>query len=387
MLKRIFAAVVLSGVFFAGCSDSLTDERTAAETSAVTSEIAYREGFPTITPANELYDVYPVKIIYAGEKNPTIKADTETIIEELYNSEGQKIADFHAVYPVINELDRSVRIKINGEIKNYIDGILNSAQEDINTRGLDENGEVTGSFREFYENDSDCLFIGFHGDSAGKNFFCVNFDYIPMIAGTAPGHIYPTPMIFDLRNGERVNFENFISDKDGFAKAMETAFLQYAAMEDQDLSPDKYAGAVNGNDIIHEYFLPLVFGTDDKENYLIANNSVYERIAVRDGCIGFYFTLEDTGIGRSDTETYFAGVPLEEAIPYLNDEGKALLDGYRSAESEPANIVEYKGEKYFDTVKYIPDVVDTDNITYADMEFISLFNDADEYFLKKYGMK
>lgn len=386
MLK--ITAAVIAVLALAGCSADVPDEmeRVSETTALAVEKNTENEEFPKVTPANELYDVYPVRIIPPQNGVKKINAETENIQEELYNSEGVLIGVFHANYPVISGYSEEVCERINAEIKGYVDGVLEAARQGTEMRGIEKGGGMSEEAREFYENDSDKPTILFYDDSAGDNFFCMNFVYMPNTAGTAPDHVYSAPMIFDLRTGERVDFENLISDREGFASAMENALKQIVIMNDQNVSADGYGKAMGEDIKVHEYF-SADFG-DGEDGYLIGNHTPYERISVKNGCVGFYYTFDDFGIAVTDSDTgvYWAGIPFDEAARYLTDRGKELFAGYLSAESVPANVIEYKGGRYFDTLTYIPDILDEGDITEGDRDFISLFKDAGNFYFEKYGV-
>ncbi|MDE6710145.1 MAG: hypothetical protein K2J76_06630, partial [Oscillospiraceae bacterium] len=76
-------------------------------------------------------------------------------------------------------------------------------------------------------------------------------------------------------------------------------------------------------------------------------------------------------------ESFFAGIPFSEAEKFLTDEGREIFASYSSAKTEPVNVIEYKGKRYFETMKILPDAADRDNP--KDAEFIWYFKYLGEY--------
>lgn len=68
---------------------------------------------------------------------------------------------------------------------------------------------------------------------------------------------------------------------------------------------------------------------------------------------------------------------MSEAENFLTDEGKELFKAYSSAKTAPANVIEYKGKRYFDNMLTLPIIADRDNP--KDAEFIWYFKNLGEY--------
>lgn len=383
---KITALSFAIALLMSGCSSDMPDETEAASlvTETGISETEAEE-FPKIYNAEELYDVYPVKII--PPENNSKKISTETVTEAgliLYNDLGMEMGMFEASYPNITaaEYGEEVCEKTNAEFRRYRDECFERAQKTVNNHGLDENGVMLDSAREFYKTARDIFTVKFRGDSIGDNFLCVYFQYDPDLAGAAPEYIYPAPMMLDLNTGERVELEDIIEDKERFINALNEAAEQLVIMDDYQISADKYEETTeNFNEYFDYDFFEIDYDKDGKRR-LVSEDMLMKRAAVRDGCIGFYYTLYDFGVGRSDMEGYFAGIPLDEAKQYFTDYGKEIFAGYTSAKTEPAKVIEYKGERYFDTAHFISDIVDKENMTEGDREFVSLFEyvqNADYY--------
>ncbi|MDE6710116.1 MAG: hypothetical protein K2J76_06480, partial [Oscillospiraceae bacterium] len=90
--------------------------------------------------------------------------------------------------------------------------------------------------------------------------------------------------------------------------------------------------------------------------------------------IGFLLAPYESGSFADGVR--FWRLPASEFVPYMNDEGKALFEGYISAETTAPNVIEYKGKKWFDNVEWIPEIVDRENLTDDDREFILMFENA-----------
>ncbi|MDE6133204.1 MAG: hypothetical protein K2G04_07520, partial [Oscillospiraceae bacterium] len=112
---------------------------------------------------------------------------------------------------------------------------------------------------------------------------------------------------------------------------------------------------------------------DGTNQVFAGEDNLYRRTAVREGCIGVYYTYYDFGFGGSVDESYFAGVPFSEVENFLTDEGKEIFEAYSSARTEPVNVIEYKGKRYFETMRRLPDEADLNDP--KDAEFIWYFKD------------
>lgn len=381
-MKKTIIAITFTALMLTGCANDDYSEETAVTTVTSASETEasvpeYNE--VKVTRADELYDVYPVKFSYKNENWWSV-IDTNPIEEEptlLYNDLGMEMGTFKADYPQITDerLDETVREKINAEIKNYRDGLFERAQNSVNKLGKDRDGNMSDEAKMFYETARDRYTLTYRIDTVGKNFWAVHFLYSPYHEGAAPEFVYPMQMVFDLRTGERVDFEKIIADREGFAGAMEKVFRSIGTLSLYDIDADGYRAAVEDGEGLPDWFrVELGDGTAQEFS---GEEDLYQRAAVRDGCIGAYYAYYDFGFGGGDEESYFAGIPMSEAEQYLTDEGKELFKAYSSAKTAPANVIEYKGKRYFDNMLTLPIIADRDNP--KDAEFIWYFKNLGEY--------
>lgn len=380
-MKKVIITIAAAAVMLTGCaSDELPEETAVTTTTAAVTEVFENKNSEIkVTRADELYDIYPVKFTY---KNDNWWSSIEYAAEEeeptlLYNDLGMEMGTFKAVYPITTDerLDESVREKINGEIKSYRDGLFESAQNDVNMLGKDKDGNMSEEAKSFYETARDVYTLEFEIDTVGKNFLAVYFLYRPQIAASAPEFVYPVQMVFDLRTGERVNFEEIVADKQGFAKAMERELRSIGALSRANLDADGYKAAVENGEGFPDW-LRIDLG-DGTEQIFHGGDNLYQRTAVRDGCLGVYCAYYDFGFGSGDDECYFAGIPFDEAEKFLTDEGKEIFSAYSSAKTEPVNVIEYKGKRYFENMKVLPEIADRDDP--KDAEFIWYFKYLGDY--------
>lgn len=347
MKRKIIAAAFAVFLFtLTGCTTD-EPEQTTASVSAVSDTDVSKN-------TSEKEQPYPVKIVPPESGGRKISAE---IVNDdpitLYNGLGMEMGTFEVSYPNITAAEYGAEVceKINVEILRYRDECLEKSQETVNSHGIGEDGEMLEIAREFYETARDRFTVTFEGDAAGENFICLHFRYDPDLAGAAPGSVYFETMIFDMRSGERVRIEDITAEAEGLSEALNTAAKQLVILNDRSVSADKYGETLTGFDEYFDYDFFLIPPDEDGRQRLLNKDMLRERFAVRDGCIGFYYTLHDFGVGRIDTEGYFAGIPLDEGLQYLNEYGRSLFAGYASAKSEPANIIEENGEKHFDTGK------------------------------------
>ena len=380
-MKKAITAIMVTALMLTGCaSDDYNEETTvttatsASETEAVVPE--YNE--VKVTKANELYDVYPVKFSYKND-NWWDVIDTDPIEEEtvlLYNDLGMEMGTFKADYPQVTDerIDGEVREKINNEIKNYRDELFESAQSDVNLHGKDKDGNMSDEAKMFYETARDSYTLTYRVDTVGKNFWAVYFLYSPYHAGAAPEFVYPVQMVFDLHTGELVDFEKIISDKEGFSTAIEKELRSIGTLSVSSIDADGYKAAVVDSEGLPDW-LNVDLGDGTKQVFM--GDNLYQRTAVRDGCLGVYYAYYDFGFGGDDEESYFAGIPFSEAEKFLTDEGREIFASYSSAKTEPVDVIEYKGKRYFETMKILPEIADEDNP--KDAEFIWYFKYLGEY--------
>ncbi len=230
--------------------------------------------------------------------------ESEVIQEDIYHPEGFLLDRFYAEYPALSGNDDVCR-KISAELEKFCRDRLENAREQDTAAGYDEKGELIEEFADFHRQGAvNRLAVSYHIDCDDADFFGVCFTYFPDYAGAAPVYVYPTAMVFDRRTGDRIDFETLIADREGFAAAME-----YAYGRETD-----------------DYHKEFVFGYTDGGGYVIGGNPVSERVTVRNGAVGFYFNSGESGAGRSDLGVYFAGLPAEDVLEYLTDEGRALFE-------------------------------------------------------------
>lgn len=343
-------------------TSAATSAATTAATTAVTSDTAEKEEIK-VTPADEVYDVYPMKIIYPEKTDTDITAEKAEINKDFKNGEFI-VYKFSAAYPVFSGGDEAVMRKINGYIKKYVDEIysdLEKATAKTDTSEYDIDGfpySMCGFLfeRSFTAGDYHKYRDDWNYDVNG-NILSVYFEDYEYGAGAAHGYETPVPMVFDLRSGERVDFNKIIADADGLSEALSKALFDYryaytytnSAYRSYDA--DKYA-EYNGNRISNgfrdEKFIE--FGTDEEGNYIAVYCPVNDNIIIKDGCLSFYLAPYQygsyaEGIRRID-------VPINDILPYLNEAGKALFEGFVSAESKPVNVIDYRGKRYFDNIFY-----------------------------------
>lgn len=379
-MKKVITAIMVTALMLTGCaSDDYNEEATVTTaTSASETEISVPEyNEVKVTRADELYDVYPVKFSYKND-NWWSEIDIEPVNESaiwLYNDLEMEMGSFKADYPFIldERLDREVLEKINGAISLYRKELFERSQDDVKLIGMDKDGNMSEEAKKFYETARDSYTLSYRIDTVGKNFWAVYFLYSPYHAGAAPEFVYPMQMVFDLRTGERVDFEKIIANKEGFAEAMEKELRSIGTLSVSSIDADGYKAAMDGEGLPD--WLNVDLGDGTKQVFM--GDNLYQRTAVRDGCLGVYYTLYDFGFGGGDEESYFAGIPFSEAEKFLTDEGREIFASYSSAKTEPVNVIEYKGKRYFETMKILPEIADEDNP--KDAEFIWYFKYLGEY--------
>lgn len=427
---KFFAAAIaaaIAAVLLAGCGGKTADvssefSETASETSAsvfetsvavtttaetsakvTEAEITAEEEKVKIIPANEVYDVYPKRIIYPEQQPANITAET-AVITENFEKGGKTVVDFSAEYPVFSGGDEAVMKKINDGIKAYIDNIYAEEKESAERYELPE-------VKEDGENDFPYDMCGFYvqrvisdgeyygnrgGVDINGNILSVYFEDFSYGAGAAHGIGEPVPMMFDLRTGERVFFSDLIEDRDGMSEALSKALFDYryaytytnSAYRSDDA--DKYAEF--NEERISEGFRDekfIEFGTNDEGDYIAVYCHADDRAVFREGCVSMYLAPYEYGSHADGIRRVDAAIG--DIMPFLNEEGRALLEGYAAAESEPVNVIENKGKKYFDNIfpvltletynyetywfygEFPPNLL---KLTDSDYEFMELFPDV-----------
>lgn len=381
-MKKFIAIAVLAAML-AGCSqndmaeeitaaasaeitESMTTASDATTTVSVTSETvkkaaeAEESQSPAVVPADEVYDVYPMRIIYPEKVGTNITAETEDI-NEGFEKGGKTVVAFSAEYPVFSGRDEAVMKKINDSIKEYIDGIYSEEKESAAAYTLPE-------VKEDAEYDFPYDMCGFYWQRAvtggayygyrdefdvNGNILSVYFEDYSYGAGAAHGIGTPVPMMFDLRTGERIFFSDLIEDRDGLSEFLSKTLCDhqyaysYSAYSNEDA--DKYAkyneDRISDGFTHNEY---IEFGTNEDGDYIAAYCRADDRVIIRDGCVCIYLAPYEYGSHADGIRRIDAAA--EDIYSYLNEKGKSLLEGYTSAESEPVNVIEYKGKRYFDNI-------------------------------------
>lgn len=342
------------------CDESIFSETTETEPPYI------EDGKPPVVmSAEELYGTYPVKLIYAERQDVSDKVKTEILQEDIYNSEGVTAVEFFAEYPVLFGYDETVCRKINDTIREYVDGNFERMQEFAEELEISDSEEIdfmianNKSWAEMTINMDGTYFDGFGYDINGNIFtvyFAYNFGYFI----SAHGSEIPVPMMFDLRTGDKINFSELIGNKDkmneAFAETERRGELLHGTVPFGERNADE----------ISEFMKPPFYVTD----------TFYtdEKIAVMDGCIGFFLAPYENGSFADGVR--FWRLPASEFIPYMNEKGKSLFEGYASAETTAPNVIEYKGKRWFDNIEWIPNIVDRENLTDYDREFILIFENA-----------
>lgn len=378
-LPRVVTTRETTSLFVEGSFEAVYADEEEETTAVTVPEETEEPSFPVVTPANKVYGVYPRKIIYPEKQQMPITVTVETVQEDIYTPGGKHAGEFSAEYPVISGADEAVCQKINAEIKLFTDRVFDEFRE--NTRRAEE-----VSYEPMYSWKINMSGVDFAGDGWDTNgniltvYFADNRYQAPAVHGSEE----PKPMLFDLRTGDRIYFSQLIENTDGLAKTLEAWFndyqFAYGGAPYGMMDAEQYADILknrNSGISVNE------FGIDVNGIFRAAGEDADEVMTVYDGCVGFYLSPYQygsyaDGIRRVD-------IPASEIIPYLNDKGKSLFDGYVSAESIPANVIEYKDGKYFDTTMWVPNVVDESDPTAGDVEFISLFETAWKYYNKLHG--
>lgn len=162
------------------------------------------------------------------------------------------------------------------------------------------------------------------------NILSVNFytsDYAPP---AAHGAVSPVSLVFDLRTGERVIFSDIFENKEAVANEINMAAYQYFKNRWR-------SGGVEGYESGFEKF------AENPDYYDLDGGCV----TVKNGCLSYCTTPYEFGGSFADGMELM-DVAVEDIYPYLNDAGRSLFEGFASAKSEPVNIIEKNGEKYFD---------------------------------------
>ena len=337
---------IVSAAASAAVSQRAEAESTSAVTTSVTSETAIfcdEEIFEetsdevkddNVISADELYDVYPKRIMYPEKTETNITAEKAEIKEE-FKKDGYTIFEFKAVYPVFSGGDENVMQKINDGVKAYIDEVYEDIRKRTEEYDLEDDSFLYWHFSMaicalgYWENGID-LDYDINGNILSVDFYTE--DYM----GGAHGAVSPVSLVFDLRTGEKVDLNNIFEDKNAVVNEINMAAYQYFERFWIGNSIDEYkSGFEEWSDHvgITSYTYDHVFGSG--------------QITVRNGCLSYCTVPYEFGGSFADG-TELMEIAAEDIYPYLNEAGKSLFEGYASAKSEPMNITEKNGEKYFD---------------------------------------
>ncbi len=258
-----------------------------------------------------------------------ITAEKTEIEESIKNKNGLEICIFYASYPVFSGGDEAVIGKINGAVKDYIDGVYGEEKQYAS------------------ENNDDAFMEGFlfmrerivTYDSQGGEYYTyrVNGNLLSVYFSENFLHAggnwirVPTVLTFDLRTGEQIDWNGLIEDKKGFAVFLDSVTWFCADSDDFDNS-ETYAANYREKDY-EEYF------ADTFERMAAnGNDEMYSGgiILYSDGCCGFEssrLTLENGCVcywlgthhyGYSDV-LRCVRIPVEYVLPYMNDKGRDCM--------------------------------------------------------------
>ena len=350
---------IVSAAASAAVSQRAETESTSAATTSVTTETEseasetteteppYIEDGkpPEVMSAEELYDTYPVKIIYPERQDVSDKVKTEVLQEDIYNSDGLLMVKFYAEYPVISGYDEAVRKRINDEIHGCIYGTLEDEREWAEWYEVIDGEENFiyknyGRFLDVNINMEGTYFDGFGYDING-NIFTVYFAYNGYSAGAVHGSEEPEPMMFDLRTGDKIIFSELVDDKykmhEVFRSAERRGELLHGTVPFGERNADE---------------MQDIFALDIKKSDKLWED---DRIMAVDGCIGFLLAPYEGGSFADGLR--FWHLPASEFVPYMNEKGKSLFEGYISAETTAPKVIEYRAKGGLTTLNGYPNLL------------------------------
>ncbi len=369
------ASVIESTEKVSEASETTADTTAAPETTSETKadEKKTYTGKPEIIPSDQVYKMYPVSIIYPEEEKTDIIMEKAYIYEDFYNKNGILYCDFEAEYPVFSGGDKTVMGKINSEIKTYIDGIADMERQAADKNNASGDDEVICDLINMYDAletysvyfaNEDVFFESFGSWNVCGNLLAVNFVEYVYGAGAAHGLVEPVSMLFDLRTGEKVNLNDYISDIRGFARQVEWKTESHIYLNGIGISETYEFDERVNEEIIGSSVNSILESTEKGEEYLSES-----RITAGRGCIGIYLAPYERGCFADGIR--LIGVPIDDIADFLDDEGRELFEGAASARSEPADLVRHRGMQYIRTVSVIPGF--WGRLTEGDYEFMSLF--------------
>ena len=344
-------------------------ETTVSETKKASEEKKADYEHPVVIPADQVYELYPIVIKYPEKQSEAASIEMKSINETFYNDHGYEVCSFSADYPVVSGIDEAVSKKINDEIWEYVNTIYEeekAADVDFHFVLNDKEYKVPGLCEIVFEVDANS------GNILSLFSYCHLFDGM-----AAHGMLKVKNMSFDLRTGELIDFGGLFDDK------VETDLKIYKAIREYTYLKGTSSPAHWGTDF-GEYISEEMAEYVETDYYKkrLADGDIFDssRMTVKDGCLGYY--LEPYEYGSFADGIRCIQVPLNEISPYLNETGRSFFEGCTSAESEPANVIEYRGSKYIDICRILPDF-ESRTMTGSDFEFIGLFKEVGSLKFKK----
>jgi len=353
-------------------TSAVTTTAEATETTTVTTENP-REKMPVVIPGDEVYEIYPVTLIYPEEEKTDISMEKVHISEDFYNKNGVPYCAFSAEYPIFSGGDKTAMDKINAEIKAYIDGIAEehrqeaekdpiAADDDFVKDYLPIYGAIL-TFDVYFEHEGE-YFENAGGYNVCGNLLAVDFVEYGYGAGAAHGYETPVSMLFDLRTGERVDLKDYAKDLGELEQRVYNAIFSYTYLNGAGMY-DNY-DSINFEDYVKE-------NTARNMEYYYSDEAYFQTLSgvftLGRGCIGIYLAPYEYGCYADGIR--LIEVPIDDILPYLDEEGRELFGDAASAKAEPADIVEYRGVRYVSTVSAIPEIYGP--LTDSDYVFMSLF--------------
>lgn len=327
---------------------------TEAETTAaeITSAVEEDNTLPAVYSADEKYEYYPMEVIHPEKQETDITAEMVEIREGLCNADGYQIVGFEANYPVFSSesIDSVVFDKINSDIKAYIDEAYEYERafaEEYTAYTENEFNEWPYTMCGFVHERQLKYDIGYSecvGYDVCGNILSVNFVDYHYGAGAAHGIEVPVPMMFDLRSGEQVKLSEMVNDNIAFSEMVMVSILD--VMFKTRLNRGNYYVMADYNDFITDamnYDSVKEYGVDENGELIIGYCKADTRLTVKNGCVGFYIAPYEYGSYADGIR--LAEVPVDELLPYMNDEGKALFEGIVSAATAPVMLTVEDGKE------------------------------------------
>ncbi len=381
MRKRAAFLVILTVILLTSCGNGgneVTEESAASETTSATTvttaettaattvtteaesvseteaeETAPKAELPVVIPSDQVYEIYPVRLIYPEKKE--LPMETVSFTDQMRAEDGTVIYDFSAEYPVFTLDNKTAADKINKTIESYVMDEFEKGKEfaaEKNDLYLDMAGIYGFIYKDTIRFDAPYSMWDYYDYSVNGDLLSVYLEYEGYSAGAAHGVYGPINFVFDMKTGDTVDFGSIIGDMDGFSQAvMKGIFLYYGGG-----STEEYAECINNKNNID----------------CILNADMTYRIAVKDGAVGYFLMPYEFGSFADGIRCI--RIPISEALTYFTDEGRELFGSTVSAETVPAKIIEYGGEKYPDIGD--PPVFSDKELTGGDYELMGLFPEA-----------